>query len=232
VGHWDISASQSSTYRYKLYNWKDNHVNEGTPPPTIYYARYPLGSPTDGDQTDSEYGHDEDDGDEDELSYAAWSVIVIYSSPSSTGHHLYLFDEFLYCSTDETLEFTIKGFLAPDDVVNDPNAARLTCFVGEGDYHYSDGDNLLLNGHYLNGDSINPINNVWNSKSNVLSGATTHEGIDIDMFTAGGGTIIQPGDTEAEVDIPTGTDCWNLVYIVLSFSSEITTGGVIDYKIE
>ena len=236
VGHWDV-GSQSSTYRYRLYNWKNNHINEGTYPPTVYYTRYPLGSPNDGGQNDyiGRYGwtdYYENTGDEDELSYAAWSVIIIYSSPSTTGHHLYLFDEFLYCNTDETLEFTIKGFLAPEDVASDPNAARMTCFVGEGDYHYSDGDNLLLNGHYLNGDTINPINNVWNAKSNVLGGASTHEGIDIDTFTAGGGAIIQPADTEAEVDIPTGTDCWNLVYIILSFSSEITTGGVIDYKIE
>jgi hypothetical protein len=237
VGHWDISQTySSSTYRYKLYNWKDNHQNEDTPPPPVYYARYPLGSPMDGGQNDhvGRYGYQyyyEDTGDQDELSYAAWSVIIIYSSPSTSGHHLYLFDQFLYCNTGETLDFTIKGFLAPDDVASDPNAARLTCFVGEGDYHYT-GDNLLLNGHYLNGDSINPIDNVWNAKSNVLGGASTHEGIDIDTFTAGGGTVIQPGDTEAEVDIPTGTDCWNLVYIVLSFTSEITTGGVIDYKIE
>jgi hypothetical protein len=232
VGHWDI-GSQSYTYKYKLYNWKDNHENEGTAPPTIYYTPYPLGSPTDGDQRDSPSGgHDEDDGEEDELSYAAWSVIVIYSSPSTAGHHLYLFDDFLYCNTGETLEFTIKGFLAPDDVASDPNAARLTCFVGEGDYHY-DGDNLFLNNHRLNHDTINPIDNVWNAKSNVLGGASTHEGIDIDTFIVGGEEgIILPGATEAEVDIPTETDCWNLVYIVLSFSSEITTGGVIDYKIE
>jgi hypothetical protein len=119
-------------------------------------------------------------------------------------------------------------------VAEDPNAARMTCFVGEGDYHYT-GDYFQINGHNLPSlpDGVNPQNNVWNSKSTVLGGASTHEGIDIDTFIAGGEEgIILPGDTEAEVDIPTGTDCWNLVYIVLSFTSEITTGGVIDYKIE
>jgi len=32
--------------------------------------------------------------------------------------------------------------------------------------------------------------------------------------------------------IPSGVDIWNLTYIILSFSSEITQGGVVDHITE
>jgi hypothetical protein len=225
VGHWDVSPNyNSSTYRYALYNWKDNHQNE-----TIAgYTRYPLGSPMDGRQRDSGY---ENDGEQDEWSHAAWSVIIIYSSPSTLGHHLYLYDEFRTCVQYGTISFTIRGFLAPDDVASDPQAARMTVFVGEGDYHYT-GDRFQVNNVSLS-DQYNPQDNVWNGISNVLGqSAPSHEGIDIDTFIAGGGDIIKPGDTEAQIRMPTSTDVWHLVYIILSFRSEITVGGVIDFKVE
>jgi hypothetical protein len=226
VGHWDVSSTYyASTYRYWLYDWKDSHSSETH----TYYTRYPLGSPKNGNQSDTiGTSYYEDSGAEDEWSYSAWSVVVIYSSPSTAGHHLYVFDQFLYCDNNQTLNFTIKGFLAPDDVAEDPNAARMTCFVGEGDSNYT-GDYFKVNG-FSRSDTYNPANNVWNSRSNVLGGTPTDNGIDIDMFTAGNG-IIQPGATEASISMPTGTDSWNLIYIILSFSSEITTGGVIDYSI-
>lgn len=224
VGHWDLSPTyNSTTYRYALYNWTENHQNE-----TIAgYTRYPLGSPRDGRERDSGY---EDEGDQDEWSHAAWSVVIIYSSPSTLGHHLYLFDEFKTCIQYGTLVFDIKGFLAPDDVAGDPQAARMTVFVGEGDYHYS-GDRFQVNGYTLSDGYYS--SNVWNGISNVLGQrATTHEGIDIDMFIAGGGDIIKPGDTQAQIRMPTSTDVWHLVYIILSFRSEITVGGAIDFKVE
>jgi|GEM_PF-1559374 len=223
LGHWDVSPNQSNTYRYALYTWTENHQGESI----AGYTRYPLGSPRDGNQRDSGY---ENDGDQDEWSHAGWSVIIIYSSPSTLGHHLYLFDQFRHCIQYGTLVFNIRGFLAPDDVASDPRAARMTVFVGEGDYHYS-GDRFQVNGYYLSDGYYS--SNVWNGISNVLGqAATTHEGIDIDTFIAGGGDIIKPGDTEAQIRMPTNTDVWNLVYIILSFRSEITVGGVIDFKVE
>jgi hypothetical protein len=237
VGHWDLSTTYTSTYRYWLYDWKDSHSQETH----NYYTRYPLGSPRNGGMTDfigrDRWGNDyyEDTSSEDQWSYSAWSVVVIYTSPSSAGHHLYIFDQFLYCDHYQELDFTIKGFLAPQDVQTSPNAARLTCFVGEGDsiypnHTYPQPDSLYINNVPMS-DEYNPVNNVWNSCSNVLGGTPTDNGIDIDTFSVAY-PVIKPGDTEAEVDIPTGIDVWNLIYIILSFRSEITTGGTIDYTIK
>jgi hypothetical protein len=223
VGHAHLSGSGTP-----LYYWKDNHYKE----PVVARTHYPLGSPYDS------YG------DQDEWSYAGWSVVVIYTSPQTEGHQLYIYDTFRYCDNAQTLNFTIKNFLAPQDVIDDPEAARITCFVGEGDsiygagnyedycwshYHVHDWDCLKLNGYYLS-DLINPWNNVWNSQSNVMPGLSI-DGIDIDTFSAGY-PIIKPGDNIAQVELPTGVDSWNLVYIILSFRSETTTGGLLTYEIE
>jgi hypothetical protein len=166
----------------------------------------------------------------DEWSYAGWSLIIVYSSSQTRGHQLYLYDKFVYSGMDCNVDFdgdgdpggTISGFLAPDDIIKEGYAARLTCFVGEGDACYS-GDSIKFNGAYLS-DSKNPWNNVWNSSSIGLAA----DGIDIDTFTVAY-PIIQPGDTSAHVDLPTQTDSWNLVYMVLSFRSLTTTGGFVTY---
>jgi len=161
-----------------------------------------------------------------EWSYAAWSLIIIYSSPETRGHQLYLYDDFVYVDNNETLDFPISGFLVPDPVAGEDNAARLTCFVGEGDERYT-GDKLKFNGIYLS-NSKSPWDNVWNSKSPGVS----EDGIDIDTFyVTWVSGVLTPGDTSAQIALPTGIDSWNLVYIIIAFRSDVTTGGSISYLI-
>lgn len=178
----------------------------------------------------------------DQWSYAAWSLVIIYSSPETQGHQLYLFDDklLIYSGMDCHVDFdgdgqpggTISGFLVPDPIAGEVNAAQITCFVGEGDECYGDDppddiDCLILNEHKLS-NSVSPQNNVWNSKSPNL----TQDGIDIDTFNITWAShILEPDDSSAEVDLYTGTDSWNLVYIILSFRSSTVTGGTVTYLI-
>ena len=206
-----------------LYGWEDDHEDEEI----VDYTDYPLGD-WEGENNLCWWCS------QDEWAYAAWSIIIVYSSPTSKGHMLYLDDNFRYTDNDETQVFNISNFLAPQDVITDPNAARLTCFVAEGDEWWP-GDELQFKsesgtGYYSFSDDVNPQDNVWNSKSNVLPGITI-DGVDIDTFSVQY-PYIKPGDTEATVKMPTQTDSWNLVYIVLSFRSEITIGGTISYRYE
>lgn len=103
-------------------------------------------------------------------------------------------------------------------------AAHLTCFVGEGDENYPD-DYISVNLVYLS-NSASPSDNVWNSASPGL----TQDGIDIDTFEVTYPTI-QPGEMDAEIHLETDVDSWNLVYIILSFYSEVTSGGTVSYLI-
>ena len=161
----------------------------------------------------------------DEWSYAGWSLIIIYTSAETKGHQLYLYDDFTYVDNDETLEFPISGFLVPDPVEGEENAATLTCFVGEGDDYY-DWDYLKFNGTSLSDGRT--TSDVWNSWSRGMS----EDGVDVDTFyVTWASDLLEPGDSSAQVDMPTRTDSWNLVYIILSFRSETATGGTVTYLI-
>ena len=196
---------------------------------------------------------------EDEWSYAAWSLIIIYASPETRGHQLYLYDitnsDFIYVENDGTLIYPVSGFLVPDPIADEDNAAAITCFIAEGDDYYAN-DFITLNApdHYDDdpwnipnsyklwdgtysseqpgsNTPSNP-NNVWNSKSLGLS----EDGIDIDTFYIPWGTppengILKPQDTSAKVLLHTGTDSWNFIYIILSFRSDTVTGGTVTYLI-
>ena len=151
----------------------------------------------------------------DEWSYAAWSIVIIYGSPEEKAHQLFLYDHYLYSDMYSSHTFSIEGFLTPEDA-----EAALTCFVGEGDEFYA-GDYLQFNDNYLS-DEINPQDNVWNGMSTGLGGEFI-DGVDIDTFNVSS-PIMNQGDTSAEVKLTTGIDSWNLVYIILSFRSEL--GGL------
>jgi hypothetical protein len=170
----------------------------------------------------------------DEWAYAGWSLIIIYSSPETRGHQLYLYDTFLYCDHDTDLDFdrdgqpggTISGFLVPDQIAGEVDAATITCFVGEGDDWY-EGDYYQLNDTSLD-DGTSSLNDVWNGRSVGMSA----EGVDVDTFhVTWDSGLLEPGDTSAEVDIYTGIDIWNLVYTILSFRSSVTSGGTISYLV-
>ena len=173
---------------------------------------------------------------EDEWSYAGWSLIIIYTSPETEGHQLYLYDKFLYCASYENLDFDsdgepgglLSGFLVPAPIEGETNAATMTCFVTEGDDFYN-GDYIALNDTKLwDGTEGESLNDVWNGQSLGM----TADGVDVDTFyiTWASG-LLETGDTSAQIDIVTNVDIWNLVYIILSFRSEIVTSDAISYSI-
>jgi hypothetical protein len=173
---------------------------------------------------------------DDEWAYAGWSLIIIYTSPETEGHQLYLYDQFLYCDHDTNLDFDsdgkdggrLSGFLVPNPIASETNAATMSCFVTEGDDYYN-GDHIKLNGTKLwDGTEAESLDDVWNGQSIGM----TADGVDVDTFyiTWASG-LLEPGDTSAQIDIKTKTDIWNLVYIILAFRSEITTSDAISYYI-
>jgi hypothetical protein len=158
----------------------------------------------------------------DEWSYAAWSLIIIYASPSEKAHNLYLYDDFRYVDNyadnfpDHYLEFPIEGFQSPPET-----RGALTCFIGEGDNCY-EGDYIQLqeqhdaDWHYQYG-GVNPQDNVWNGMSSGLGGEFI-DGVDIDTFDVS--NYLTQGDTWAKLHLDTGIDSWNLIYIILSLRTE------------
>jgi len=201
---------------------------------------YPLATPA--SSTDLQY----------QWSYAGWSLVIIYSSPETKGHQLYLFDDLRYVAVHTTLDFPISGFLVPDPIGGEQNAARIACFVGDGDENYPYDFIALLDaepsvpsyqipdsyklwdGITCTGNSEGSPNNVWNSQSTGLDAS----GIDIDNFQVTWSSgLLEPGDTAAWVVLgnassnPYAAELIMLVYIIISFRSSTTSGGSITYLI-
>ena len=179
--------------------------------------------------------------------YAGWSLILIYSSPETAGHQLYLFDDFHYVAVNTTLDFDISGFLVPEPIGGEENAAHITCFVGDGDHHYP-GDFIALNppegvAHYnipdsyklWDGTETDSLNNAWNSQS--LSLPSSASGVDIDTFEVSWDDgLLEPDDTTAKISLGNDSqyslaELINVVYLIVSFRSDITSGGTISYLV-
>ncbi len=175
-------------------------------------------------------------------SYAGWSLIIVYSSPNTAGHQLYLYDTFAINPGNQNLDFDfdgepggdITGFVIPEQIEGDEIAATLTCFVGEGDSGWTyDGDYMRFNETNLS-DGDGDLDDVWDSDSIGMS----EPGVDVDTFTIYwddqdpyGDPVLQADDTEAHIDLPTETDNWVLIYMILSVRSETITGGTVHYMI-
>jgi hypothetical protein len=224
--------------------------------------------------------------------YAGWSIVVIYSSPETLGHQLYLYDTFSNGASNSDIDpttggngpgGTISGFIVPprDGNTQDLNpsgtnsqglnnydpAATLTVCVGEGDWCYS-GDFIAfnapqpssvskaqnINNQFKLWDGVNQSsigntyaspNDVWNSEDQTGTSeedgytytlpqynSSVLDGMDIKTFVIlWESGLLSPGATSARIDLPTQTDQWNLVYIILSFRSSVTSGGSISYLI-
>jgi hypothetical protein len=189
-------------------------------------------------------------------SFAGWSLVIIYSSTDTLGHQLYLYDlKSTFRSVPATPANTqtqqITGFIVPQPVATETEAARLTIFVGEGDIQIT-GDYVAIvdqrdsTEHYL-WDGVGTLPapytssntqaapfNVWNGRSTGSTGPEA--GIDVDTFSVPWGTptstgILRPGDTSANIHMYTNGDGYVTVYMILSFRSTITTGGSISYLI-
>jgi hypothetical protein len=190
------------------------------------YTGYPLGIPS---------PHTTNPDVRYSVAHAGWSLIIIYASPETLGHQLYLYDiktpgHKFFCGWHNNPDFdgvngpggTVTGFLVPDPIEGDTDAGHITCFVGEGDAGYT-GDSIKANGQNLCQSSDPEHNNIWNSDSLIA-------GVDID--TKGiNWNILKPGDTSVQIDLSTDTDCFTMSYIILSFRSRTSTGGLISYLI-
>jgi hypothetical protein len=226
------------------------HVEEGNsyalhdsdPPYTVSGTTdYPLATPA--LSTASQYM----------WTYAGWSLVIIYDSPETKGHQLYLFDDLHYVQVHTTMEFPITGFIVPKPIEGEENAAHITCFVGDGDEHWPydfiallddepsgpsyliPDDCKLWDGITCNQNSKDHPNNVWNSQSTGLDAS----GIDIDNFNVSwNSSLLEEGDTSAWMVLgnassnPNAAELIMVIYIILSFRSETTSRGSVSYLIK
>jgi hypothetical protein len=185
-----------------------------------------------------------------DLSYAGWSLIIIYSSSSTAGHYLYIRDAFSFNPADSVagvnLDFDgdglpggdINGFVIPKPIIGKsgaiefPIAAKLTCFVGEGDAGRA-GDYIQITGQQ----SLMTLRLADNSWNGISTDPNTLDGIDIDTFEIlWSQGVLTGNDNSLHVDLWGGgdmfaRDAYNLIYFILSVQNQTTTSGTGHYVI-
>jgi hypothetical protein len=195
-----------------------------------------------------------------EYSYAGWSIVIIYSSPATQGHQIWLYDimnpnfNFTYAhgydSTDPMDRIPdfdndgqpggyISGFLVPNSIQSETNASKITVFVGEGDAHYGypatpsgGAGTTAADADYF---EVNGVmqSNAASPAGNVWNSASPGiaiSGIDIDTFYLNY-PLMQPGATTAQLNVGSNYEFITLNFIIISFRSDSITGGAISYLI-
>ena len=156
--------------------------------------------------------------------YSGWSLIVLYNSPSETAHQFYLYDPIhngvsacpFHMDQYTTKDFTLSDFYPPEGTVE----GKTTYFVGEGDEGggYT-GESMGFKGASqttytdLSDPPINPAGDIMNSRS-----TTGERGVDIDTYDIWDEV---GSDTSANVELHTEADRWYLVYMILSFKTNV-----------
>jgi len=230
----------------------------------IAYAQQPISPATNfnGHATYSAIGDLGDTGTNSsayQLAHAGWSLVTVFTGSETLGHQLYLYDNFfgsgnvssggisVVWNGDGTSGGTIKGFVVPQQIEGEVNAAKVTCFVTEGDNGLS-GDYISMNGTKLwdgttsTSNTKSSPNNVWNAQSYLSGGYSMYNGVDIDtvgldptadppQYITWSSNILKPGDTSASITLYTQQDYWFMLYMIISFRSETTTGGLLNYLI-
>jgi hypothetical protein len=184
-----------------------------------------------------------------DFAFAGWSLIIVYACPETAGHYIYIRDDnfAFHPGTGGDLDFdedgtpggTITGFKIPNPITDkyghiiETVAAKLTCFVVEGDDFGNDTSSIVVTGQSGHSKTLtNPscsINDVWNGRSWP---GTFNEGVDIDTFVLyWSDNILSPKDNELQVDLYSLNDAWNLVYFIISIRSETITSGTTYYVI-
>ena len=232
--HWDGTSWQrihGPSTDTPLYGWVNGHTGETV----AAYTDQPLGDPS----TDTTMNW--------HISSCAWSIIVLYTSPVTLAHQMYLYDTLRFNDSGGHIQFDLDGFLAPASVATEADAVRLTCCVSEGDDTYNPENLFIKSGtkawQQLYSGTSGPTekDNLWNKESN--SGGVTGyppDCIDLDTFTVPAG-YMSPADSSASIWIGdngsvttgsgSGMDAWNLVYMILSFRSDNVGSGCLTYVV-
>ena len=246
VGHCD-AGPWSASRKYPLYNWVSGHPTTGAnAEKVISYTAAPLGSPTGGSLNNP--GTDEGSVNASNVStcsgcvandraYSGWSIVIVYTSPYTRGHQIYISDNLTFTQPISTTYVPIAGFTVPE-LISGENAAKYTHFVGEGDLKSgsSYADSVSVNGTTSGfqglWDAYNPVDDVCNNLSVIPPfSTTTIPDIDIDTFNYPAG-VIKAGDTKSTVRFITNGDGLNIIYMVMSFRSKLDTGGANIYYIQ
>jgi len=155
---------------------------------------------------------------------SGWSLLVVYEHPGERLRMINVFDGFQYYRGSE-ITLIPSNFRVPASNIDGKhghiswegdveNSAPLGIFT----------ENLIFNGTQLTDPTYNPLNNQFNSTTNILGSATAY-GVDFDVYDIS--SYLSPGDGSATTQYMSGGDLVLLSAEVIS----VTNTEVVDLAI-
>lgn len=142
--------------------------------------------------------------------FAGWALVVIYEDSNEPLNVLNIFDGFQYYQNSSIL-------LVPDNfqLSNTPTGKHAHITWEGDDTINSSNENLRFEGFNLV-DADNPLNEQFNSRSNILGGITTY-GVDVDYYDIS--PYLTPGSTSVTTYYESGQDLVLLSAEIISVSN-------------
>ncbi|MDG1328741.1 MAG: hypothetical protein P8P27_00750, partial [Flavobacteriaceae bacterium] len=147
--------------------------------------------------------------------FGGWSIIIIYEDPNLALNQISLFDgyELLYgdpCCNNK--EIILEGI----DVATD-ELAKIGFLAWEGDEVIANNETLKINDVPIS-NAQNPLNNAFNG-SNSYTGSNDLFNMDLDVYDLEG--IVQPDDTEDQINLTSDQDLIIINNLIISVNSEL-----------
>ncbi|MBL6607448.1 MAG: hypothetical protein ISP52_04920, partial [Flavobacteriaceae bacterium] len=146
--------------------------------------------------------------------YGGWMIYIIFGEPTLPQNQISIFEGFDYVSgSNPNLDITLTGIdVATDDL------AKIGFLAWEGDASLAVQETLTINGNLIDNPPLNPGDNAFNG-TNSYTNSSTLWNMDLDVYDLQG--IVQPGDTQIDIQLTSGQDLVLVNNVITSVNSEI-----------
>ena len=146
--------------------------------------------------------------------YGGWMIYIIFGEPTLPQNQISIFEGFDYVSgSNPNLDITLTGIdVATDDL------AKIGFLAWEGDASIAVQETLTINGNLIDNPPLNPGDNAFNG-TNSYTNSSTLWNMDLDVYDLQG--IVQPGDTQIDIQLTSGQDLVLVNNVITSVNSEI-----------
>ncbi|MDC7999409.1 CARDB domain-containing protein, partial [Aequorivita todarodis] len=148
--------------------------------------------------------------------FAGWSIIVIYEDPSLRLNQITLFDGLEYVnSTNQNINIVLGNINASTDI-----ASKIGFLAWEGDANISITEELRINSILIDNPPLNPSDNAFNGTNSYTNSSTLYN-MDLDYYELESLNIIQPGDTQIDIQLRSGQDFIMVNNVIVGVNSEL-----------